>query len=395
MTNDLKDEVIKRINFIQDELWEICLFLYENPEIGFQEHKSSKLLIKTLSSYGFRIEPKIAGLETAFKAVREGHTKRPNIVFIAEYDALAGLGHACGHNLIAAAAVGAAVGMIEVLEQLHGTISVIGTPAEEGGGGKKIIANAGYFDDVDAAIMFHPADKNIVTRRSLASSRVKFEYYGKASHAAAAPEDGINALDACINTFNNINSLRQHFKIKDRVAGIITHGGDAANIIPSYVSAEFSVRGETTHRREEVIEKVIQCARAGADVLGCSLDYKVSEGYAEIIPNFILADLFAKNLETLGRYIDPPDPYERMGSTDMGDVSWLVPSIHPYLATVPVGIPGHSDEFREICISPAGKSSMLDAAKAMAMTVIDLLSREDYLHKAHMELKDSMKVQKK
>jgi amidohydrolase len=389
--NRLKDKVIKKIDAIQTELWDISIFLYENPEIGFEEYRSSELLINKLSSYGYLIETGIAELNTAFIATKYGRSKKPNIAFIAEYDALPGLGHACGHNLIAAASIGAALGMIEVLDRIDGSISVIGTPAEEGGGGKKIIAKAGYFNDVDAAIMFHPANKNIVTRGSLASSRLKLEYFGKASHAAAAPEDGINALDACLLTFNSINSLRQHLKIKDRVAGIITHGGDAANIIPSYVSAEFSVRGESTTRRDQVVEKVIKCAQAGAEAVGCSLEYRVSDGYAEIIPNSILANLFTTNLGLLGRTVDMPDPYEKMGSTDMGDVSWIVPSLHPYLATVPEGIPGHSEEFREICVTSAGKSSMLDGAKAMAMTAVDLLTENSYLRQAHLELEAALR----
>jgi amidohydrolase len=384
--NDYKSKVVKKIDTLQDDLWEICIYLYENPEIGFKEYKSSELLKKILNSQGFLVETGIAGLETAFRGIKKGRKDRPNIAFLAEYDALPGLGHGCGHNLIAAAAIGAAFGMLEILDQLSGSITVVGTPAEEGGGGKKLIAKAGFFNEVDAALMFHPADKNIVTRGSLASSRLKLEFFGKASHAAAAPEDGINALDACLLTFNNINALRHQLKFRDRIAGIITHGGDAANIIPAFVSAEFSVRGDTTAQRDNLIQKVILCARAGAQATGCTLEYKVSEGYSEIRPNPVMANLFSKNLEQLGRTVIEPDPLERMGSTDMGDVSWIVPSIHPYLETVPEGIPGHTIEFREICMTQAGKSSMLDGAKAMAMTAVDLLLREDYLQQARTAL---------
>jgi metal-dependent amidase/aminoacylase/carboxypeptidase family protein len=234
--------------------------------------------------------------------------------------------------------------------------------------------------------MFHPASKNMVFRGSLASMRVKVEFIGKTSHAAASPQEGINALDAMILTFNNVNALRQHFEIKDRIAGVIIHGGDAANIIPGYTAAEFSVRGESENRRTEVFQKLINCAEAAALATGCQLKYEANPGYTEIVPNQVVGDLFANNLTNLGREVVDPEPNERMGSTDMGNVSKVVPSIHPYLETVTKEIAGHTVEFREVCMSEAGRSSLLDAAKAMAMTAVDLLMNPQWVRAARSEL---------
>jgi metal-dependent amidase/aminoacylase/carboxypeptidase family protein len=197
---------------------------------------------------------------------------------------------------------------------------------------------------------------------------------------------GINALDAVILTFNNINAIRQYFEIKDRIAGIITHGGDAANIIPGYSSAEFSVRGETEKRRDQVLQKLILCAEAAALSTGCKLKYEVMPGYAEIIPNSTIGRLFAENLTALGREVVAPEPNERMGSTDMGNVSKVAPSIHPYLETVSQDVAGHTVEFREVCMSEKGKSSMIDGAKAMSMTAVDLLMNPHLVRKARSEL---------
>ncbi len=385
-SHEAKLHAINNIDALQDNLWEIVSKLYENPELAFQEYQSMALVTNYLTQSGFIIERGVGGLETAFQATLNGQKDSPIIAILAEYDALPEIGHACGHNLIAAAAVGAGFGIKSIIDTLPGTIKIMGTPAEEGGGGKRIMVEAGVFADIDAAMMFHPASKNMVTRGSLASMRLNIEFFGKTAHAAASPQEGVNALDAMILTFNNINALRQQLQVKDRIAGIITHGGDAANIIPGYTSAEFSVRGETEERRDQVLSKVISCIEAAEKATGCSAKIEGLPGYTEIVPNSVLANLFAENLESLGRVISEPEPNERMGSTDMGNVSKVVPSIHPYLETVPEEIPGHSVEFANICMTESGKSAMLDAAKAMAMTVIDLMLEPNLLVKAREEL---------
>jgi amidohydrolase len=269
---------------------------------------------------------------------------------------------------------------------------VIGTPAEEGGGGKILLAEAGVFNGIDAAMMFHPASKNMVLRTSLASSKLKLEFHGKPSHAAAAPEEGINALDALILTFNNINALRPTLGPKDVIAGIIVKGGDVANIIPAYTCADFSIRSLSARRRDEILAKVTACAEAGAKAVGCTVTCTVSPGYREMIPNTVLAGLFKSNLESLDRVVEEPDPFERMGSTDMGDVSHIIPAIHPYLAIAPKNIAGHTLEFKEYVISDAGKLAMLDAAKALAMTVVDILTNPDYQSKVKQEFASTLKL---
>jgi amidohydrolase len=385
MINGKYKQIINEIDNQSDALWQLSTFLFNNPEIAFKEFKASKLLSDTLLMHGYRVEQKIGGLDTAFRAsLGKGDT--PKIAILAEYDALVGLGHACGHNLIASAAIGAGIGLVPIVSKIQGQVQIIGTPAEEGGGGKVILAEAGIFSDIDAALMFHPASKNMVTRKSLASCRLRLEFFGKASHAAAAPEEGVNALDALILSFNNINAMRSTLLPRDRIAGIIVHGGEAANIIPAYTSAEFSVRALKANRRDELVDRVIACAQAGAESVGCEMKYELTPGYMDIIPNRVLARIFQSHLEALGRVVVDPDANERMGSTDMGDVSHLVPAIHPYLAIAPENIAGHTEEFKEYSISDAGKKAMLDAAKAMAMTTYDLLREPDLLREAKEEL---------
>jgi amidohydrolase len=381
----LKQRVLKRIADAEDELWHISRTLHENPETAFHEFKACALLTTSLEKLGYSLELNLGGLETAFRA-RLGEDTQPIVAILAEYDALPVLGHACGHNLIAASAIGAASGLAAVKNELPGQVQVIGTPAEEGGGGKILLVQAGVFNDLSAAMMFHPASKNMTLRSSLASSRLTLEFFGKASHAAAAPEEGINALDALLLAFNNINALRGRLTARDRIAGIITHGGEVSNIIPHYTSAQFSIRSHTSVRRDTLVQEAIACAQAGAQAIGCQLKYEVSPGYADIIPNRVIAKLFDRNLLALGRIVVAPDPFERMGSTDMGDVSYLIPSIHAYLAIAPEEVAGHTDEFRAYSNSPAGKAGMLDAAKALAMTTIDLLSDPSYLYQARQEL---------
>jgi amidohydrolase len=389
MPIDCYPQIIAEIDRLANKLWEISTTLFNHPETGFKEYNACKILTDALEAAGFMVERGIGGLETAFRATY-GENARPKIAILAEYDALVGLGHACGHNLIAAAAVGTGMALSALTPKIPGQIQVIGTPAEEGGGGKIILAKAGIFDDIDAAMMFHPASKNMVLRRSLADTELKIEFIGKASHAAAAPEEGINALDAMILTFNNINAFRQTMGPKDRIAGIITHGGERSNIVPAYTAAEFSIRALSSLRRDLLVEKVIACAQAGSQAVGCELKYTITPGYREIIPNKVLANLFTTHLEQLGRVVVLPDLNERMGSTDMGDISHLVPAIHPYLAIAPEKVAGHTVEFREYSISASGKSAMLDAAKALAMTATDLVNKPRLLVKARKELISSL-----
>lgn len=390
MNNDaIKQRISGKVDAMQEQLWGIVKSLYENPETAFNEYQSSALLKNTLSGAGFQVEEGVGGIETAFRASAKGKAGGASVAVLAEYDALPEIGHACGHNLIASCAIGAGLALLDVLPELDGQIQVIGTPAEEGGGGKVILQKAGVFDGLDAAMMIHPARKNMVLRKSLASARLKVEFFGKPAHAASMPEKGVNALDAMLLTFNNINAMRQQLLRTDRVAGVIKDGGKAANIIPDYTYAEFSVRGASAKRREEVMQLTLACAEAGAKATGCRLVYQISEGYDNINPNTVIGELFSKNLAELGRIVVPPAPDEPMGSTDMGNVSQVVPALHPYLSVVSEDIAGHTVEFREACVSLKGRSVMLDGAKALAMTAVDLLSSPDLVTQAWAEFRST------
>jgi len=391
--SDLKQRAIAKIDAWRDNLIQISATLHANPEIAFREFKSSALLCDTLEQAGFQVTRGIAGLETAFRGEAHGNREGATVALLAEYDALPELGHACGHNIMGAAAIGAALAVKSVLAELPGHVVIIGTPAEEGGGGKVILVERGIFNDVDAAMLVHPAGRTIVVRGSLASTRLFLEFSGRASHAAAAPEHGINALEAVILTFNNVNALRLHLKPDARVHGIITHGGTAANIIPDYAAAQFSVRAAKHGYAQQVLRRVIQCAEAGAAATGATLKYSTQPSYAELIPNLTLAQAFAANWEALGIHVNEPRADERMGSTDMGNVSHVVPAIQPYIQIVKEGIGGHTIEFREASISPRGHQGLIDAAKGMAMTTLDLLSDPELIARVKQEFVETVQKQ--
>lgn len=387
---ELKQRAVAKIDALGNELIRISSEIHGNPEVAFQEFKAATLISDTLSEYGFHVERGIGGLETAFRAEVHGKPGGPTIAILAEYDALPDIGHACGHNIIATAAIGAGIAVQSVIDRLPGTLAIIGTPAEEGGGGKIILLEHGVFNDVDAAMTVHPSCWNLVDGRSLASTRLRVEFTGKAAHAAAAPEDGINALEAVILTFNNVNALRLHLRDDVRVHGIITHGGTMSNIIPDYAAATFSVRAMEREMADQVLERVIHCAQAAGMATGAQLNYSVKVGYDEMIPNHVMANLFAENWRAIGVQLDEHPTHEGMASTDMGNVSHAVPSIHPYVAIAPVGTAGHTVEFREAAISPAGHLGMMRAAKGIAMTTIDLLGNPNLLQQAKHEFARTM-----
>lgn len=382
---NLKQRVIAAVDAMRDDLIQISTALHANPEIAFEEFQSAGLLCDTLEKHGFTVARGVGGLETAFRAEAKGNGAGPTIAILAEYDALREIGHACGHNIIGTAAVAAGIAARTVLDQLPGRVVVIGTPAEEGGGGKIKLLEREVFREVDAAMMVHPSSYTLTTRASLASNRLKIEFAGKASHAAGSPEDGINALEAVILTFNNINALRLHLKPDARVHGIITDGGKAVNIIPDYAAARFSVRAKTQPYADQILGRVIQCAEGAASATGAQLQYTVTPGYRDIAPNRVMARLFAENWRAIGVEVHEPRPNERMGSTDMGNVSHALPAIHPYIAIAPDGTPGHSIEFREAAISPDGHAGLLNAAKGLAMTTIDLMGDPQLMQQVKQE----------
>jgi amidohydrolase len=371
----LKQRVIAEVDVRRDELIRIADTIHANPEIAFEEFESVALLSDTLEQNGFEVERGVAGLETAFVATLRGTAREPWLALLAEYDALPGLGHACGHNLMGTASVGAGLAIKTVLPELVGTVQIIGTPGEEGGGGKAIMVEAGIFDRVDAAIQFHPSDRNLTRRRSLASYKIQIEFFGQAAHAAARPDQGVNALDALILTYSGINALRQHLRDDARIHGVITQGGQAPNIVPDYTAAKFYVRAADTPYCSEVLEKVRACAEGAAQATGARLRFEeYAPRYEAMMPNPKLADLVEANMAALDIEVAIPDLDERMGSSDIGNVSQVVPALQPYITIGPEGMGGHTIEFREAAASPAGHEGMIKAAKVLAMTAVDLLA---------------------
>ncbi len=373
--NALKDRVCREVDAMRDDLISLSKRIYEHPELGFRERKAVEWLGAFLEQRGFAFEPGIAGLETAFRAQCRGASDHPHVALLAEYDALPGLGHACGHNLICTASVGAAAALKRSAQTLPGTVTVLGTPAEEGGGGKVFMVDRGIFNGVDAAMMFHPSRNNFWTRGALAALGLTVRFHGRASHAAAMPEKGINALNALLMTFHGIDSLRQHVTSDVRIHGIVSQGGDAPNIVPAFAEGSFLVRAGTRRALTDLLAKVKRCAEAGAVATGARVEFEEGPVYAERYNNRVLAGLFAENMRRLGVEGEEPPAQGGVGSSDIGNVSMAVPTIHPYLKIVDGEVSGHTPEFREASGSPLGFEAMLLAAKGLAMTALDVMYR--------------------
>ena len=372
----LKASVRDEIDSRRHQLAELSLKIHSCPELGFHEVKAADWLTQYLAENGFSIERGICELPTAFRG--SYGQEKPAIAILAEYDALPELGHACGHNLIAAGAVGTGVASRSAIDQFGGSILIIGTPAEELYGGKVIMANRGAFNNVDIAMMVHPGTHNTATTEALTCQALDIEFFGKEAHAASKPEAGINALEAMLNSFAAINSLRQHIKDKSRIHGIITDGGTAANIVPAHSAGTFLVRAENDAYLDELKQKVLNCFIGAATASGARLEYKWGNiRYAPLRNNLTLARLFKENMQSLGRKVKLSDPNKAFGSTDMGNVSQLVPSIHPFVAIAPEEIIAHSPQFASAAASEAGIQGLLDAAKALAMTVVDLVAKPE------------------
>ncbi len=368
---ELKKQVLEEVEAHRTELIELSLRIHADPELSLEEVKASGWLAEYLEGNGFEVEKHFCELPTAFKA--SYGLGRPRIAFLAEYDALPELGHACGHNIIAVSAVGAGIAAKIAVEKLGGSILVIGTPGEEFYGCKAIMVTRGAFSDVDVAMMIHPGTRDIVAPSALACSSLEIEFFGKEAHAAAYPDEGINALEALILAFNNINSLRQHIREGSRIHGIITNGGEAANIVPAHSKAVFLVRAEDKEYLAEIKEKVLNCFIAASLASGAILEHKWGEvSYDPLRHNPALAQLFTRNMEFLGRKVYSPDA-RRMGSTDMGNVSQAVPSLHPIVAIASPGVLEHTPGFAAAAASEAGHQGLLDGAKALALTGVDLL----------------------
>lgn len=378
-------QILAAIDAASEELIELARRIHATPEIAFQERQAATWLTEALEGHGFRVERGVADLETAFRAEIAGPDNGPVVAILAEYDALPEIGHACGHNLICTAALGAGIGLAAVRQHLPGRVAVIGTPAEEGGGGKVIMLERGAFQGVDAAMMFHPASYTLSGRPSLTSYRLAVTFSGKSAHAAAAPDEGVNALDGLIQMFVGIGLMRQQVRDDARIHGIITYGGAAPNIIPDRAEAVLTVRATDDAYARELLERVINIARGAALATGTTLEHASRKGYDAIKPNRALARAFSRHLESLGWPEDAPPDRPRMGSTDMGDLSQAIPSIHPYVSIGSKDMVGHTLEFRDASFGDRGVEAMLAAAKAMALTAYDVMARPDLLAEVSRE----------
>lgn len=371
---------------IWKEAWDVARDIGEHPELGYQEFYAVNVLTQYLSRHGFTIERSVAGLETAFIARFKGNKPGPTIAFLAEYDALPGVGHGCGHNLIGAASAGAAVLLSKSLE-LKGEVLVIGSPAEETSGAKVTLVEQGVFEGVDAALMFHPGSQNVPEISTLALDALEFVFLGRPAHAVAAAQYGVNALDALINFFNGINVLKKQIPDDARINGIITEGGTAPNIVPERAVARFYIRARRRKVLDELREQVIRCAQGAAKMVSAQVSWRTFEfSYDEMLTNRAMAEAFADNLRELGvRHISAPQV--AMGSVDMGNVSRVVPSIHPYLALGHGTDIPHTREFADAILSQAGERLLLLALRVLAFTGWDILTDEKLLHRIKKEFR--------
>ncbi len=367
-----KERAQDRLDAIHQELADLSKWMHDNPEIGYQEFETSARLSKYLEDKGFAVKYPTHGLETAFEATVG--TSGPRVVICCEYDALPEVGHACGHNIIATAAIGAGVAVADLVDELGIRVTVLGTPAEEGGGGKVDLINAGAFEDAAASMMIHPAPDYQLDPSFQARSSFTVEYFGKESHAAFAPSMGVNALDGFVQAYMNVATLRQQMLPTDRTHCIIDHGGDASNIIPSYTKSTWGIRSATSERLEELIPKVHACFEAAAVATGCRVEIKpIGHPYLNMVNNPTMVRLFAANSSALG--VDMPTEAETGaggGSSDMGNVSQVVPSIHPMVRIETNGAVNHQKEFTAATITPSGEAAIRHGALTMAHTIIDM-----------------------
>ena len=380
----LKDRLAARIDAVSAALDDLALRIHAHPETAYAERFAAAGFAELLRANGCTVVAPVAGVETAFSAeVRNGNG--PVVAILAEYDALPGVGHGCGHNLIGTAAAGAFIGLAAVSGELRGTVRLYGTPAEERGAGKVKLLDAGLFRDVDVAMMFHPADHDVADPLMLALSVLHLEFRGTAAHAAAAPSMGVNALDGLLLGWTAMSALRQLVRVDSRIHGIITDGGQAANIIPERAAAMIIVRAADPAYLAELRARVLACFEGAAHATGCELVHERGETMDRVTANPPLAAAFTANATTLGRTMGPRRPGETSGSTDMGNVSSAVPSIHPFLsiaATSSERVPWHSHAFAAAARQPAALEAMHVAAKALAFTAVDVLTRPDLLREA-------------
>ena len=369
---ELKERVAAAVEAARDEIIDLSHRIHADPEPAFEEHHAAAWVAEVLRGHGFEVEHPAGSLATAVRAVKRGGRggTKPRIGILAEYDALPGLGHGCGHNTMAASGVGAAIALAAVAEDLPGEIVFLGTPAEERGSGKQIMIDDGLFEGVDAALLYHPCDRSHVESFPLASEDVEVVFHGLQAHAASDPWKGRNALDAMVQLFTSVGLWRQQLRDTARVHGIITEGGTAANIIPDRTSAWFMIRADDQAYYDEMKDRFTRMAEAAALATSTTVDVIYSGGATTMRNNQPLVERFRANMAAYGIEDMGDDP--NAGSTDMANVSWVVPTIHPDLAICEEGVAGHSIAFRDAAATPRADETTLLAATLIAQTAVDL-----------------------
>jgi amidohydrolase len=378
---ELREEYLLAAEGLKARLTGLSDDFFRNPELGLEEERTSAMMRDLLKEAGFSVETGVAGMKTAFKAsIGSGS---PKIALLAEMDALPGIGHGCGHNIAGMASIGAGIALAKTLAGClkpgEGTLLVLGTPAEELGKGKVEMVKAGVFEGIDASMMVHGSSRRTVLKHFLGLERLNFTFHGKASHASAYPEEGINALDAVILLFNSIGLLRQQLRSDVRVHGIITDGGRKPNIIPERAAASFYVRANDLKELSSVKERVISCAKGAATAAGCTLDISVGGDLnAPMKINMAFIDLYRGVLKSLGLKEELQPPEKNVGSSDIGNVSQIMPTIHPH---VPIreGINIHTREFAEATTTPDGHRALMEGVATLGLTAMELLFNKEAL----------------
>ena len=387
----MKEKILELEQLIHTSLKDLSDSIFEHPETALNEHFACQAHCLLLEEHGFTIERGLVGIDTAFKASYVGKKPGPRVCYMAEYDALPEIGHGCGHNILGTVSTGAAIVLRYLVDEIGGTVVLLGTPAEETCGAKVDMAKAGVFKDVDVALMAHPDTNYFLSSRSLAIQPLAFEFYGKTAHAASNPEYGVNALDALILTFNNINALRQHILSSSRIHGIIKHGGEAANIVPDFSRGEFYVRATTKKYLQELVEKVIHCAEAGALATGAQL--KVDEfepPYDDLVTNERLNKVFKEGIEKFSQE-EIVAARDSVGSLDAGNVSHEVPCVHGYFPIADHKIPGHTREFAQATQTPYAYEKMAETVCILAYCGYRVIEDKSLMREIRQEYEENVK----
>ena len=379
-----------------DDLWEISKYIHSNPEVAYEEFKACKLQVDFLRAEGFQVEENLGNLPTAYKATYSFKPGELNLAVVSEYDALPGIGHACGHNLICSSAMGTAIAIKKYLEtyEVGGTVTVMGTPAEESGGGKIELLKKNSWDGIDAMLFMHPTSAPTrLAGACLSSYRIKIEFFGKVAHAGAHPENGINALNAATIYFAATGLMRQHFNSDMRLSGIIEHGGEATGLIPDYVSVLGSIACFKTSDLKVGVERIRACAEGAALATGCTAKVSLVPGYEGRVPNKTLSDVCRAELVTLEEPLLDGMPID-YGGEDIGNVSRFIPLCNPYVTIFgDYKISNHTELFKELAISDTGKHCLITTSKSLARTAIELFDKPEIVTAAKAELVERMKEQ--